>query len=371
VSGAAGSLLPLSWFFTGYPIEYGFFNTHVALPIVLSAVIVYLAGDKSPVMMLAVQCLAATLLLAVWSPLVLLPAALGFVIVVRSGRAMLANRGWSRWIIVGAGFQLLAYGFGVVLPNLLRNSGFLSAQGGAIGFGRWLLVALGITVVVLAAVAFRSLRNRIFLGVVALVVASWLGLGALLFISRDEPTAWTYYPLKFSWLSAVVMIVIAAGLAAAVTFKRSIVRAGALTVVAAGTAGFLVWLALSLPGYQWQNPVDRILRGEVLGDGDVVAEQIFTYSDSEQAHFFWHSGDPWEGTINFWVMQLWSDSMTENLDLKYAAYGLYDPSSIDDLCRIIGLMGGDVIVHTNDATLEAATSVACADDVANAVFLVK
>jgi len=362
VAAGAGSLLPLSWFFTGYPIEFGFYNTHVALPIVFAGFLVYLASDRHPAVALGVLGLSATLLLAVWSPLVLMPAMLGVVVLIRHWRAVLATRGAGLVVLLVGVVQLLAYGLLVVLPSLLRNSGFLSAPGGAYGFPKWLMAGLAVFAVLGALLAFRSLRSRVVLGVVAIVVASGLGLGALLFVTRAEANPWSYYPLKFLWLASTVLVVLVFGLAIAVAqslFRHQFLRIASVAVVAAVTLGFFTWVPSSAAGYAWKDPIPRILSGEVLGVGDRGAEEIFALADPEQSHFFWHSDDPLEGVKNFWVLQMWSDSMTENLDLKYAAYGLYDPSNIHELCRIVGLMGGGTIVHTGLPQLSSEVDAAC------------
>ena len=107
------------------------------------------------------------------------------------------------------------------------------------------------------------------------------------------------------------------------------------------------------------NPVQRILSGQVLGTGDEVLEQIVGATETGQSHFLWQTGDPAEGSINFWLLQMWADSMNENIELKQAGYGLYDDEDIDELCRVVGLMGGGTIVHTNTGDLQDDVDRAC------------
>lgn len=352
LASAGASVLPLSWFFTGYPVEYGFFNTHVVYPVMFAAVIAYFAARERPAIVLALMTAAATLLLAIWSPLVLIPIALSAVVALRSWRAVLATRGLGRWLLVVGLVQILVYGFGMVLPGLLRNAGFLYAPGGAFGFRKWMIVALAIAAIALAVFAFRTARNLVVEATVAVVVGSALGLGALLFVSRDQVSPWTYYPLKFAWLAATALVVLIVGLAIA-----SAVRLGpriqyvGLVVVAGVTAAFLIWTPSSGLAYIWMNPLDRIVTGQVLGEGDEIAERIFDYATPEQSHFLWHTDDAFEGAVNFWVMQSWSDTMSGEFELKRAAYGLYDHDDLGDLCDIVGWMGGGTIVHTAEADL--------------------
>ena len=93
------------------------------------------------------------------------------------------------------------------------------------------------------------------------------------------------------------------------------------------------------------------MSGDVIGDGDQVAERIFALADPQQSAFLWRTNDPFEGTINFWVLQMWSDSLGENFDLRVAAYGTYDDEDPSELCRIVDLMGGGTQVYTADQDL--------------------
>ena len=107
----------------------------------------------------------------------------------------------------------------ITLPSLIRNASFLSAPGGAFGFRKWVIVVVAVAVVGLALFAFRSVRNVVVIGVCSVVVACSLGLGALLFTSRNAPSPWTYYPLKFMWLAIVVLVVLLVGVVAAAVVR--------------------------------------------------------------------------------------------------------------------------------------------------------
>ena len=355
---AGASLLPLSWFVTGYPVEYGFFSTHFAFVVIFAALIAYLFAPERPAVSLGLLGVAATLLLAIWSPLVLLPMALGVVVLIRFWRRLTASRGRSLlWLTVGLG-QVLLYGLAVVLPSLLHQGYFLSAQGGVIGFHRWMVAALAVSALGLAAVAFRSSRDLVLVGVAALVAGCALGLGALVVVSGS----WSYYPLKFAWLASSVMLVLvlALGAAAAVrTLRRPRLRALGLATVAAAVAGFLVWAPSSLPSLSWMDPVPRVLTDSFHGVDDHTAQEIFALADPTQSRMLWNSKDPDELTINFWLLQLWSESVSENFALRTAAYGYFDMSDPAELCRIVDLMGGGTVVHTADPQLVAQVRETC------------
>jgi hypothetical protein len=365
LAATGGSLLPLSWFFTGYPIEFGFFNTHVALPIVFAAFLVYLAAPRHPALTLSLLAVSGTLLLAVWSPLVLMPLMLGLVVAIRHGKAIVRSRGLTLVILIAGVAQVILYGVLVVLPSLVRNGHFLSAPGGVYGFPKWMIIALAVVVLVLGVLAFaKPLRDPVVVGVVALVAASAVGLLALLFVTRDQENPWSYYPLKFAWLASTILVVLLVGLSAAVVarfIRHRMIRVLALAVVAAMVVCFFNWAPTSAIGYGWKDPIPRILSGSTLGEGDAVAEDIFAIADPGQSHLFWQSDDEFEGVKNFWLLQMWSNSMTENQELRRAAYGLYDDTDINELCRIVGLMGGGTIVHSSDTALEFQLQEACAE----------
>jgi hypothetical protein len=362
IVSAGASLVPLSWFVTGYPIDYGFFNTHVALVILLASFVAYLADPRRVAVALVVQLGSCTLLLSVWSPLVLLPGMLAVAIVVRRSKEVRALRRGQLSLLLVAIAQLIAYVLLVAIPGLLLQSSFLTAAGGAFPFRKWLIVLLALAAVVLAVVIFRRLKDPLVVGVLALTIGLAIGLGALLFITRSSPDPWTYYPLKFAWLGVVILVIVVIGLGAAFLaryFKYSWMRALGVIIIASCATGFLLWAPTSSPGFRVIDPLPKLLTGQVLGQGDKVADQIFELSNPEQANFLWKTPEKFEGSVNFWVLQLWSNSMSKNLELKRMAYGLYDANKTSSLCRIVTLLGGRVTVHTGDHNLAAELNSTC------------
>lgn len=367
VIAVAASLLPLSWFVTGYPIEFGFYNTHLAILIMVAAFLVFLDAERRPAVAFAAQSVAATLMLAVWSPLVLMPGFLALVIVARAHRRLFAARGVHGVVLVAAVGQLIVYGLAIVLPGLLALADFLLAPGGVFAFPKLMLFGFAGLTVFAASVLFWRRSGLAWMGFVAIAAASVIGLGVLLFITRNQENPWSYYPLKFSWLATVMLLVLLCGLLPAVAARITrgsarLWRLVALSGAAAGIVGFLLIAPTFGVGYSAKNPALRLVSGDVLGDGDQVAERVFALADPQQSAFLWRTKDPFEGSMNFWVLQMWSDSMSENLELKYAAYGLYDATDPLELCRIVDLMGGGTVVYTADRDLlDRGADEACPD----------
>lgn len=363
VAGAVGSLVPLSWFVTGYSLEFGFFSTHVALPIVFAAIILFLSSPRHPASMLGMLAVCATLLLAVWSPLVLVPAVLGAIVLVRFRRRLLATRGRMLAIVLVGMLQLVVYGSVVVVPGFLRNATSLAADGGIIEFPRLgiVIAVLVVGTVVSALLAFRRAGHPVPLAVAGTVVALAAGIGALLFASRASAELWGYYPMKLLWMSATILIVLLVGTATAVlervVARRWLHQAG-LGIVGLGLVVLVAYAPAASPAPHL-NPVDQVLSGRSLGVADQVAERVFSLANPRRSHFLWNSGYEFEQPVNLWVTQLGVDTLEGNDDLRYAAYGLYNSDDVNELCRIVGLLGGDTVVHTAESNLVAQVSAAC------------
>ena len=362
VSAAAASTLPLSWYFSGYPFEYGFVNAQPAMVMVLGSLAAHFEVRRSPLVALVVQCLAATIALAVWSPLVLVPLALGGVTAWQHRRSLWRSRRTGIVALGGSVAALAGFAFGVTLPVVIAAPTSLLAPGGVFEFRHWVLPALAVAAVALAVFAFRRMAPGIAVAVASAALASVLGLGFLLFVNRNNDEPWSYYPLKFSWLMSAVLVVVLVGAAAALSVRlgrRQWIQWVSLAAVALVTLGYLEWSPRSGAPYTANSAIGHVIAGDVPGQGDRAGIEIFERATPEVGHVMWHSGDPLEPVVNFWVWQLWADSMQGDLDLRGAAYGLYDHDDIDDLCRLIGYMDAPVEVETELASLSADLERAC------------
>lgn len=370
---ATASLLPLSWLFTGFALEFGFFGSHLALVILFASLLIFLGSPSHPVIAVGVLAAAATLLLAVWSPLVLMPLCLGLVVVVRSCRKLIASRGPAMVLLVGAVAQFVAYGLAVVLPGLLFLGSFLAAPGGIVRLPLVLIVGLPLVAVVLAGFLFRSIsRSKVTTvawGAFAIVTASALGLAVLLFVSRDQPSPWTYYPSKFAWTSSLLVLVLVAGLvpaAAARLFRASLSAWVGPTALLVLVSAVLVWAPGYPDGVARTVPLARLAGGEPFAprDGSSTAEKILELADPTAAHLMWESSREDQATINFWLIQLWANSLKENPELRVLAYqiiaeGTHSFEESNSPCELIELMGGEVTIVTSNTELEAELGESC------------
>jgi hypothetical protein len=361
---ATASLLPLSWFVTGYPLEFGFFNAHITLVIVFLSWVVTLAAKRAPWLALSALFASGTVLLAVWSPFILVSVALGFTVIFRERKQLLASRGGHLTVLIVTLAQLVAYGALVTLPSLLALSSALAAPGGVYPFSRAMILAAFVVGFLVALACFVLRRWNVAWPLAALLAALGIGQAVLLFVSRDQASVWTYYPTKFAWLASVIALVLVSGVVAGLisALLRGRVAAGAATTALAVVSLTTVnWAPTAIPTYLWMNPAERILSGQFFGGGDSTFERIADLSDPAEAHILWNSGDSVETTINFWLLQLHADSTTANSELRTYAYGYYDLDRPDDLCAIVALMDGEVTVHTADSNLEADLAATCPD----------
>lgn len=357
VAGAGASLIPLSWFVTGYPIEYGFFNTHLALPIVFLSWIAATSSSRNPPVAFATLLGACTLMLAVWSPLVLLPLALAVLVAVRHRRELLAIRRGRLAVVLVGGLQLLAYGLVSTLPSLLAQGGFLTGVGGIIPFPRTIIALAAGGALVAGVLALLRKHRTAGLSLLAVLAGGAVGIGALLFLNRAQASPWTYYPTKLAWLMTIIFGVLALGtVLASLPPLRKLVAGVLLVVAVAGTFGALYAVGKSIPSFSWRDPVPRIVTDDFAVDDD-VAEKIFALSDPDKPALLWESGDPAEGSINFWLLQMRADSTSENRELRVYAYAHDD--TVEELCAIVAAMGPPVTVHTADPLLQDKVDESC------------
>ena len=362
VASAGASLLGLSWYVTGYPLEYGFFNAHLTFPLLACAVVAFLETEKRPALGVAALGFTSTAMLAVWTPLALVPLALGAMAVLRAWRQLFATRGIELAVGATAVALLVLYGCIVTLPTYIAQSGSLTAVGGAYPFRHKTVPALIAAALILAVGLSWKRSLSILTGTLAVSAAAAAGMLILINSSEDPDNPWGYYLLKYAWFIGVVLAVLVAGLAAAVVvryLRQPLLRAAGFALVAFGTLAFVLWAPTSGNGYVAINPAERILSGGVYDDGDAVAERVFELSDLENAQLLWESSFEREGSVNFWLLQVWSNSMSSNFEVRYFAYGFYDPEQVESLCDIVDAMDAHVTVHTANPLLEQELRSAC------------
>lgn len=366
VASAAGSLLPLTWFIGGLPIEYGYFNMPFALALALASWLVFVAAERSPVVAVTTEVALATLLLITWSPILLIPVALGLVLAVRHRRMLVVARGSGLATLVAAVALALGLAGSLTIPAFSVQSTALTASGQ--GFpASWVLV---FALVAASLVAAAHLRTRsaapVFPGALALVAASYAALALMLHFSRDVFDPWTaYYTVKMLWLVTALWVPVALSLvlAVAATVRPRALALPAVAVVAVG--GVLLAAHAPVTGHPGQavrQPAERILGGNDWATGDAAVRGIAQIAQRGESAFLWQSLSPDEQVINFWAAFAVGDQEAVDRAPKRFAFREYSafrggndsgPASYNALCGLLRDPARSIVVYTDNPLLEA------------------
>ena len=371
VASAAGSLLPLTWFVGGLPIEFGYFNMPFALALALASWLVFVASGRAPLVGVVTQVGIATLLLLTWSPVLLVPVTLGLFVAVRHRREVFGARGWPLAAAVGLVALFVAFAALLTVPTFLAQGSALTAPGQ--GHPQSWLFALAIVAPALLAAAY--LRSRIavpvFGGVVALVTACYVAISLILFIGSDVFDPWTaYYTIKLLWLVTAVLLPISLSVvvAAASTARPRVLAMAGVAVIAAATVVVAAVVPIARPGLVVLQPADRILGGHVWHTGDDAVRAIVELAERGESAILWDSKSPDEQGINFWAAYVTGDVDADDRPLRRFAFREYSsfrggqpsgPASWTALCDLLRDPDRSLVVYTDDPQLEAAFTADC------------
>jgi hypothetical protein len=350
-----GSLAPLSWFVSGYPIDFGFFNSQIALLLMLASIVLFFSYTDKNWLSILLQPLIGTLLAATWAPLVLLPLALFLVSFVYWGKQGWPHRQVIFLPLLGSIIQFVAYVLVFVLPMFIALSGAVSVQGGAYNFNPLILIALAILVPTFGYLLWRRILDIHFMGIASISISFLFGMTFLLYLNKSQENLWTYYPLKYLWTGLTVLFLLLISLSAALLVKNFIRPSffyvtTSLSLVAALL--FLNWSPISASGYMWKDPLLKILAGSFMGKGDSTAKAIFDASNEEKTNFFWKSNVQDEAAINFWLLQDAANSIKPNVhDIRLFAYGIYDQDNETSVCDLAALLEKKLVVISASKTL--------------------
>lgn len=365
VAGAGAGGFVLGWYVLGFTAELGFLNAPIAVLVLLAAWVCWSDVERSPLAAGAGLLLAATLLLATWAPLVVVPLALGVAGLFVAGRRLLVRRGpaWSVVGVAAAGFVL--YVVFVTLADLRSTGGALAADGAAPpveprDVAAVVGVVLAVTLLVLLRTPPRPLRHQAIGALVVLVSAAFGG-GYLVLQRLGQGLGWWgYYPAKFAWLVCVLLLVVVGGMLLAAAARLRSVRRSALLAVAS-VALLAVVAAGSLPvgGVRRVPAAIAIATDSRFDASALVAERLFVLADAEPTIAARLSADPAEdGLLNSWLLQAHSQHSDD--PIREFAYGL-DPGDVGDVCDAIITWGGGVRVVTHDPALGEELGARCPD----------
>lgn len=369
VGSAVASFLPLTWYVSGYPIDYGFVNAPLVLIALLASVIVSFAFRAFPLISMTIQTLTATIVLATWSPLVLIPAALWLVSAISEPKKIRHFRNWQWWVHLIGIVQLLAFFAVLALPALRSQGSALSGSGAAFPFDWVPSVALALVVAGLAMVAFRIPFSYEGWIVWAVIAGSSAGLLVLLGLNWRTGLGWTYYPLKLLWIGTVLTLLVGFALASRAVSRMFLETRDKV----AGAGGIIVAAMLftfsapaQAPGYVAEPPLLKIGADRFFGaeGGNDVALAIASFAEPDRSAIFWKTGLPAEGPLNYWLLKLsigtFQDRDQEDNFVHLASYGLYDLNDISVMCDLIGSLRDEPVdIYTADPSAESLLRESC------------
>ncbi|MEP6482686.1 MAG: hypothetical protein ABJA94_11845, partial [Rhodoglobus sp.] len=263
IGAGAGSLLVLTFFVTGLPIDSGYLNVHVALPLALATWLIFLQSRRAPLLTTVLLFGFGFLLLTVWSPLIVIPASLIFVLGIRNWSRMRVAKTRTAIIVAAAAALSLAYLLLVALPSLQGGGEALTTAGHGFPFTGWILLVV-LAVAVACAVLLRRREVGALEGLLTIGVAAIAGYAFLLYATFAPSDPWLgYYPTKFMWMMTVIFGAIALSLLLRLLVDR--VPIGRARVGAVAVAGALALLLATLgpaptrDHYVIEQPLPRIL----------------------------------------------------------------------------------------------------------------
>ncbi len=372
IGAGAGSLLVLTFFVAGLPIDSGYLNVHVALPFALATWLVFLQSRRAPMLAAALLLLLGFLLLAVWTPLVVIPGSLIIVLAVRNWSRLRVATARSAMIIGAAALLPLAYFTFASLPALQGSGDALTAGGHGFPFTGWIL-AVALVVAIVCAVLLRPLEEPVLEGLTVIGFAAIAGYAFLLYETFTPSDPWlAYYPTKFMWMLTALFCAIAVSLVLRLVAER--VPVGRVRIAAVAAVGAIAVLLGSLgpaptrDHYVVEQPLLRILAGHTWHTGESTARVILAANRDTGTVLLWNSGDPDEAFINFWVLDYrgaWLNESQSARVFTVLAYrdlrdrGASTAGSAQQLCDLAPELAAPVTVYTQDASLAAQVAALC------------
>jgi len=357
-SAAAGltavllAIVPWTWFMAGLSASYGFQNVGPTVLVLLATYVVAHGAARHPVAGVTGLIMATVATVMSWAPLAAFPAVWLIVVAWRARHALLRS---GRLLLVPGAALLAAllYAYFVTLRDLRsQNLSALGNDGAIPAVSPTAAAALTVLLVALAWWGRRRHRETWILAATA-VPSGLVVLMGLVAERRHSPSLWGYYPIKFSWISLGVALLIATATAAADVGPAVVRRTVDGLRLAAGPAT----VGMCLAGMAWlAPPLSHTLAGVFAPEtirtdtvDDEPAQQIFAILDRHPKSFVTlynrgPAGASQDGFMNLWLFQMTATSGTD--PIRFSAYQ-YNPSKPAHACGSIATWGPGVTVWTS------------------------
>lgn len=376
----AGSFM-YSWFVLGLSMSYGFANVPLSIALLGSVLLVARGARHTVMMRVAVLIVGAVLLLASWAPLVVVPAVLGVVALLRAllevRREQIGAKASTeriRALVRTAPAQLTAlllalvagaaYAVLVVLPDVRSDGGNLTQNGWFPPMSPVIGLVIG-GLVLLLAIARRWLRGREAIATgeggadwraVVLVLSGAVAVaGFVALAARSGQPLWTYYPQKLMWILAVTAVPV--GVAGALDVaRRGFVRVLVAAVAIVGVS-LVVLPVQDGPARSDRVPALKVAKGIAPGAED-EAQDVLRVLRSDRPTIAWLYGSTdFDGLINLWSVSAAANSTSDEFR-SYAGTPSHDPGQV---CRTLEELGPDAVLLTRAENVPAAVRAACPD----------
>lgn len=377
-----GSFLPLTAYFAGTGMEWGYVNANLAIPAVLLAWLALSESRRHPFAALSVLAVITSVLWMSWEPLAAIPAVAGLIVAWRVRFEFRTLRGVRLFAVVASALQFM----------LIFGSNYLSrsAQAGEAlaidGHGlptSWpgLVVASG-AVLIAAFVGRATLPRWVPPSAIGVVAGSATAIGMVLLFTIGDPDGLTgYYPTKLTYFLTVFMFTVAVSLLVGLAARSAIGKVASRTLVGGSLALALLvamLVAPTAPGLDqpaWRRqPLLALLAGTQWSDGEASVDLFLRLARPDAPGFLWRSGNPDESIINYRVIVTNGGNAYGDIDLRMVAFPGYqgrraspDYSGVSaaQVCTVIKHMPG-VTIYTADVEsareqLSSACGLAAAD----------
>ena len=369
------ALLPMTWYFSGFALIFGFYNSTLTLLILLGAWHIWLESSRvNPVLTVGLLSLATIALLATWAPLALIPAglaALVFILTLLRWRDAGTLAMQSAWPLIIAALPIPLYGFLVTLRDFAYEGDALAGDGSIMPVPGW--HTFWVLVVAALAVAFAAAATRewyllwglgivYFTGLAGLVFLVWQRVAAGFPFPPNEPREWGYYPIKMAWALTSFLLVI--GLAAIFGALTRSVESVLVTSLKGLLAVAVVW-ALMMQIGPWRlffTPFD-IIRALPASPAEAPwrANLVFAVDEPERATILVRYAETPEFPdadrfANSWLLQAFTIINTDPMRGFASWLNTHDD---DNVCDAILNWNRPVTVLTTDVELEQRLRAIC------------
>lgn len=351
------SALPLTWYFSGYAVNLGFYNASLAILILFALWVAWQRIDENPGVAALLFSLAAIATLATWAPLVLIPLLFIPALVWRMWPE-LRSRPTQLVLPVAGVVTMFGYASVVTLRDVSQNSGALAVDGAIfdlqpLQFSLILILALLLTFMSRTVAAGKTE----FLGALLVGISACAGIAYLAFQRRDSDSMWGYYPIKFAWLiSCLLVVIIFAALVMWISHHPSS-HVSKVIFLGAGAALTLSLMAQSgLPSVKtFFTPVSVLSQGQ--GSYKRVIELSMLAQPGKKNIVLQYGPDSdFDLAFNNWLLQVNSDTSED--PIRWYSYFL-NGTDTAMACEAIEKWGSGVVVHTRNPQLSSELGAVC------------